>query len=84
MIWAAERIPPNMDHLLPEPHPAMSTPMTEMMLYAGVAGMVYGLQRWLKTDKPTYIALASVAALANYLPALRATRINPVEALRWK
>jgi len=39
-------------------------------------------------DPMTYAAvalsLALIAALANYIPARRATRVNPVEALRWK
>jgi len=50
-----------------------------------MAALLFGVSA---IDPVTYAAvalgLASVALFANYIPALRATRVNPVEALRWK
>ncbi len=60
-----------------------------MVVAAGVtrlmAALLFGVSA---IDPVTYLAvalgLASVALFANYIPARRATRVNPVEALRWK
>lgn len=40
-----------------------STPMTELLLFAGIAGMVYGLQQWIITDNHRYLIGCGVAAL---------------------
>ncbi len=39
-----------------------STPMTEMMLYAGLSGMVLAIQRWVSTERTGFIAWAALAA----------------------
>jgi putative ABC transport system permease protein len=48
-----------------------------------LSGLLYGIA---PTDLPTFLAtavlLAAVAAAASLLPAVRATRIDPIEALR--
>ncbi len=48
-----------------------------------IATLLYGTSPW---DAPTYIAIAlallAVAAFSGYIPALRASRINPMTALR--
>lgn len=44
-----------------------STPMTELLLFACIAGMVYGVQRWVQTDNWVYLAGAASAALLGTL-----------------
>ncbi|MET0979867.1 MAG: glycosyltransferase family 39 protein [Candidatus Saccharimonadales bacterium] len=40
-----------------------STPMTELLLFACMAGMVYGMQQWAITDQSKYLVGAAVAGL---------------------
>lgn len=44
-----------------------STPMTELPLFACMAGMVYGVQRWIQTDHHRYLFGAGVAGLVGTL-----------------
>ncbi|MDQ0261891.1 glycosyltransferase family 39 protein [Sinomonas atrocyanea] len=44
-----------------------STPMTELPLFACMAGMVYGVQRWIQTDHHRYLIGAGVAGLLGTL-----------------
>ena len=42
-----------------------STPMTELLLFACMAGMVYGVQRWIQTDRYQYLVGAGFATVAG-------------------
>ncbi|MDB5186600.1 MAG: hypothetical protein JWM07_72 [Candidatus Saccharibacteria bacterium] len=42
-----------------------STPMTELLLFACMAGMVYGVQQWAITNEHKYLLGAAVAGLAG-------------------
>jgi hypothetical protein len=44
-----------------------STPMTELLLFACLLGLVYGMQRWIQTDDYRYLVLAAVAGFAGTL-----------------
>ncbi len=44
-----------------------STPMTEVLLFACMAGLVYGAQRWAQTENPRYLMGAGVAGLLGTL-----------------
>jgi hypothetical protein len=44
-----------------------STPMTELLLFACLAGMVYGVQRWVVTDHYRYLVWAGVWGLGGSL-----------------
>jgi putative ABC transport system permease protein len=54
-----------------------------LLLTGFLKSMLFGVSAY---DVPTFIAvpciLAVVAALATYIPARRASRVSPVEALR--
>jgi putative ABC transport system permease protein len=56
-----------------------------LVLTRFLASMLYGIR---PTDPLTYLAvsllLAAVAALASYIPARRATKVDPMEALRYE
>ena len=57
--------------------------VTSLMTAKFIASLLYGTSPW---DVVTYIvmalALLAVAAVSGYIPALRASRINPMVALR--
>lgn len=44
-----------------------ATPMTELPLFVCMAGLVYGVQRWIRTDKYQYLVGAGLAGLAGTL-----------------
>lgn len=44
-----------------------STPMTELLLFACMTGMVYGIQRWIITDQPKYLFAAGAAGVFGTL-----------------
>jgi ABC-type antimicrobial peptide transport system permease subunit len=56
-----------------------------LLLTRFLSSMLYGIR---PTDPFTYLAvsllLTAVAALASYIPARRATKVDPMEALRYE
>lgn len=44
-----------------------STPMTEILLFACITGMIYGTQRWIQTDQSKYLVQAGIAGFLGTL-----------------
>lgn len=66
-----------------------STPMTELLMFLCMAGMVYGVQRWIITDHYKYLIAGAVAGLFGTLTryeswVLLAAMILVVVFVAWK
>jgi ABC-type antimicrobial peptide transport system permease subunit len=63
---------------------AIGTPLA-LVLARLVSSLIYGVNAW---DAATFIcvplALAAIALTASYVPALRATRVDPLVALHYE
>jgi putative ABC transport system permease protein len=63
---------------------AIGTPLA-LVLARLASGLIYGVNAW---DVATFIgvplALAAIALTASYVPALRATRVDPLVALHYE